>query len=94
MRLSKNLIEKITLKILNDLKGAVDIKILKNDQELAEIIKSTIVSDLKIEEEIEKEAEAILNKHISTIAKMGSDKGKVFEAIKTQIARDKNYIIK
>lgn len=94
MRLSRNLIEKIIFKIISDLRTVHGIKILKKENELTEIIKDAIISDLKIEDEIIKEAEVMLKKHSSAVAKTGLDNYKALEAIKVQVAKERNYIIK
>jgi len=94
LRLSKNLIEKIASRVVSDLKASLNIKILKKDDELVEIVKDAILLDLKIEDEITREAETLLKKHTSVVLRTGLDNSKALQAIKGEIAKERNYFIK
>ena len=92
MRLSEFQIKQVCQKLLTGLKTRQLIHVKKGDAEVLDKMREIFVADLKVEDQINREAEKILEQYA---AKMGDkiDRQKMFQMIKKQLIKDKNLVI-
>ncbi|MDK2972870.1 MAG: hypothetical protein PWP23_2625 [Candidatus Sumerlaeota bacterium] len=92
MNVSRKHLDYLTFQIYRTLKENPRVPILNADLTVA-VIRSQIVENLRIEQELEKEAEAMLKSHRREIIEQGADYRKlVREGMKT-LARKKGFTL-
>jgi hypothetical protein len=79
-------------KILQTLKTQQLIILKKSEPEVLNKMEEIFIADLKVEDDINREAEKILEAYT---AKMGDkiDRQKMFQMIKKQLIKDKNVVV-
>jgi hypothetical protein len=92
MRLSEFQVRQVCQKLLLSLRSKQLINAKKGDGEVIEKMVEIFVADLRVEDQINREAEKILDQYA---AKMGDkiDRQKMFQMIKKQLIKDRNIVI-
>ncbi len=92
MRLKPLQINQICQKVLLTLRSKQLIHLKKPEGEILAKMEGIFVNDLKVEDEINREAEKILEQYTR---QMGDkiDRQKMFQLIKKQLIKDKNVVI-
>lgn len=92
MRLKEFQVKQICQKLLLNLRSKQLINSKKSDSEILAKMEEIFIKELKIEDDINREAEKILEQYTR---QMGGkiDKQKMFQLIKKQLIKDKNVII-
>ena len=92
MRLKEFQIKQICQKVLLTLRSKQLIILKKSEAEVLAKMEAICIHDLKVEDDINREAEKLLEKYT---AQMGDkiDRQKMFQMIKKQLIKDKNVII-
>ena len=91
-RLKESQVKLICQKILLTLRSKQLINLKKSDADVLLKMEEIFMADLRVEDDINREAEKLLNQYA---AKMGSniDREKMFQMIKKQLVKDKNVVI-
>ena len=92
MRLSEFQVRQVCQKLLLSLRSKQLISTKKGDNEVLEKMVDIFITDLKVEDQINRDAEKILDQYA---AKMGDkiDRQKMFQMIKKQLIKDRNIVI-
>lgn len=92
MRLKPAQVKAICQKILVDLRTKQLVILKKNDTEVLAKMEEVFSADLRIEDDINREAQKLLDQYA---AQMGSgfDREKMFAMIKKQLVKDKKVVI-
>lgn len=92
MRLKEFQVKQICQKLLLTLRSKQLINLKKSEPEILAKMEEIFIKDLKVEDDINREAEKILEQYAR---QMGDkiDKQKMFQLIKRQLIKDKNVII-
>lgn len=92
MRLKETQVRRICLEMLSDLRSKKLLTPKKSESEVLARMIQIFVKDLKVEDDINREAERLLEQYA---AKMGDkiDKEKMFQLIKKQLIKDKNVVV-
>lgn len=82
----------VSQKILQTLKTRQLVILKKSEPEVLKKMEEIFVADLKVEDDINREAERLLEEYT---AKMGDkiDRQKMFQMIKKQLIKDKNVVV-
>ena len=92
MRLKKEFIEKISKKIIKDL---VDKDLIIWESELSKlelIINGIIVEDLTVEDRLNEEVKQLLDARTEEYERSMMDYGRVFQLVKSKLARERGLI--
>ncbi len=94
VRLKKDQIDRLAERVLADLESSGTVS-LKVDRKLAlETIRTVIASDIKAEEDLETEAERILDQTLrATGGGTGIDRHKMLRMIKEKLAKERNVVL-
>lgn len=92
MRLKEFQVKQLCQSILSTLRAKNLLEPLKSDSEILNRMEAIFQGDLKVEDEINKEANALLDQYA---AQMGDnvDKQQLFQMIKKQLIKDKKVVI-
>ncbi len=92
MRLKEAQVKSVCQKVLLTLRSKQLINLKKVESDVLAKMEEIFIKDLKVEDEINREAEKLLEQYTRT---MGDkiDKNKMFQMIKKQLIKDKNVII-
>lgn len=92
MRLSETQVRNICQKILQVLKTEHLIQFKSGEPEVLEKMTEIFIKDLRVEDDINKEAEKLLQQYT---AKMGTgiDREKMFQMIKKQLIKDRKVVV-
>ncbi len=92
MRLNETQIRLVCQKLLHTLRGKQLIHLKANEAEILSKMEEIFAKDLKVEDQINEEAEKILEQYAS---KAGSDldRDKMFQMIKRELIKKKNAVI-
>lgn len=94
MRLKKEQIDRLAEKILTDLSGAELVSFKRERTGVLASIKDVIQGDIRKEEELEKEAERLLDQ---TLRASGGgadiDRHKMLKMIKQKLAKERNIVL-
>ncbi|HET6421360.1 MAG TPA: DUF507 family protein [Geobacteraceae bacterium] len=94
MRLKKDQIDRMAEKILSDLETAKLVSLKGERKQLLETIKAVITNDIKAEEDLENEAERILDQTLrATGGGSGIDRHKMLKMIKDKLAKERNIVL-
>ncbi len=94
MRLKKEQIDRLAEKILSDLENAALASLKGERKQALETIKAVITNDIKAEEELESEAERILDQTLrATGGGSGIDRHKMLKMIKEKLAKERNIVL-
>ncbi len=92
MRLSNNHIDYIAFLVLKALKEHKNVELLNPDAAV-KAVRLRLQENLRIEEEIEREAEALLAPHKQQILQSGSDYRKMLQEGKRTLAKRKGFVL-
>lgn len=92
MRLKEFQVKQICQKLLHTLRAKQLIVLKRGEQEILSKMEEIFIKDLKVEDEINKEAQKLLDQYEQ---KMGTniDRHKMFLMIKKQLVKDKGAVI-
>jgi hypothetical protein len=94
MRLKKDQIDRLAEKILADLENAKLVSLKVDRKQALETIKAVITNDIKAEEDLENEAERILDQTLrATGGGTGIDRHKMLRMIKEKLAKERNIVL-
>lgn len=94
MRLKKDQIDRLAEKILADMENAKLVSLKVDRKQALETIKAVITSDIKAEEDLENEAERILDQTLrATGGDTGIDRHKMLKMIKEKLAKERNIVL-
>lgn len=92
MRLTENQVKQLCHKVLSTLRSNRQIGLKKDEKEVLSVMQSIFLAELRIEDEINREASKILEQHA---AQMGGkiDREKMFQLIKKQLIKDRKIVV-
>jgi hypothetical protein len=94
VRLKKDQIERLSDIIFSDLETAQLISLKTDKKQILETIRGVIINDMKSEEDLEKEAERILDQTLrATGGGTGIDRHKMLRMIKEKLAKERNIVL-
>ena len=94
MRLKKEQIERLSDIIFSDLETAQLISLKTDKKQILETIRGVIINDMKSEEDLEKEAERILDQTLrATGGGTEIDRHKMLRMIKEKLAKERNIVL-
>lgn len=93
MRLTKEQVEKVSTLILDGLKEKGLIEFKADERKVLERINEIILSDLRAEDALDREVEEILKTHASSMNSGKVDYRKMFQMIKTKLARERGIVL-
>ena len=93
MRLRQEEIDFIAWKILRQLKEAEIIDITGPEELVVERLKHALMENLLAEDQLNREVDDILREHLKQIQREYVDYRRMFQMIKTKLARERNIVI-
>lgn len=93
MRLTKEQVEKISRRILDGLKAKELIMLKSGEEEVSVKIRDVFLADLRAEDALDREVEVILESHSSAIDTQRLDYRKMFNMIKSKLARERGLTL-
>ena len=93
MRLRQEEIDYIAWKILRSLKEDEVIDIIGEDDPVADRLRSALTENLSIEDQLNREVDDILRNHLKEIQRDSVDYRRMFQMVKTKLARERNLVI-
>ena len=94
MRLKKEQIERLSDIIFSDLETAQLISLKTDKKQILETIRGVIINNMKSEEDLEKEAERILDQTLrATGGGTEIDRHKMLRMIKEKLAKERNIVL-
>ena len=93
MRLRQEEIEYISWKILRGLKEDQVIDIIGDDEPVAERLRHALTENLSLEDQLNREVDDILRNHLREIQRDSVDYRRMFQMVKTKLARERNLVI-
>lgn len=93
MRLRQEEIDYVCWKILRRLQEAEIIDIMGPEEAVAERLKSALTEDLAGEDQLNREVDEILRGHLQEIQRDSVDYRRMFQMVKTKLARERNIVI-
>ena len=92
MRLKKECIEKISKKIIESLLSKNLIIWENSHDKLESIIREIIVDDLMVEDHLNEEVKELLDSRTDEYERSMMDYGRVFQSVKSKLARERGLI--
>ena len=93
MRLRKEMIERISVKIVDRLLRREIIEINTDEEAIRNRIVSLIEEDLMVEDRLNNEVKDILRDHQDEMDKDNVDYSRMFTMVKTKLARERNLVL-
>jgi hypothetical protein len=93
MHLKDEQIGRLAEKVLGDLEKAGLITAKQGRVALLAAVKSAIAADLKVEEALERDAEALLEKTLRAMGGEGIDRHKMLRMIKDKLAKERKIVL-
>ena len=93
MRLRQEEIDYISWKILRRLKEEGVIDIMGEDDPVAERLRHALAENLAAEDQLNREVDDILRGHLKEIQRDSVDYRRMFQMVKTKLARERNLVI-
>ena len=95
MRLKDDQIHRLAEKVLNDLTTARQITMKKERGTILAAVKGAIAGDLKAEQDLDRDAEALLEQNLRALgrAAVGIDRHKMLKMIKDKLARERKIVL-
>ena len=93
MRLRKEEIDYVAWRIVRKLRESGAMVLTVSEDEVAERIRTAVVSDLQVEDDLNREVDEILKAHQSEILKESVDYRRMFQLIKNKLARERNLVL-
>ena len=93
MRLRKEEIDYVAWRIVRKLRESGSMVLTASEDEVAERIKTAVIGDLQVEDDLNREVDEILKAHQSEILKESVDYRRMFQLIKNKLARERNLVL-
>lgn len=93
MRLRREEIDYVVWRIVRKLKEGGEMVVVGTEDEVAECIRGSVIGDLQVEDELNREVDEILKAHQSEILKESVDYRRMFQLIKNKLARERNLVL-
>ena len=93
MRLRQEEIDYIAWKILRTLKEDEVIDIIGDDEPVADRLRHALTENLSIEDQLNREVDDILRNHQKEIQRDSVDYRRMFQMVKTKLARERNLVL-
>lgn len=93
MRLRQEEIDYISWKILRGLKEDEVIDIMGEEEPVAERLRHALAENLAAEDTLNREVDDILRGHLKEIQRDSVDYRRMFQMVKTKLARERNLVI-
>jgi hypothetical protein len=93
VRLRQEEIDFIAWKILRGLKDDDVIDIIGEDEPVVERLRHALAENLSIEDHLNREVDDILRNHLKEIQRDSVDYRRMFQMVKTKLARERNLVI-
>ena len=93
MRLRQEEIDYISWKILRRLKEEGVIDIMGEEEAVAERLRHALAENLAAEDQLNREVDDILRGHLKEIQRDSVDYRRMFQMVKTKLARERNLVI-
>ena len=93
MRLRQEEIDYISWKILRGLKEDEVIDIMGEEEPVAERLRHALNENLAAEDQLNREVDDILRGHLKEIQRDSVDYRRMFQMVKTKLARERNLVI-
>ena len=93
MRLKDEQVGRLAEKVLSDLERGGLISAKQGRGAILAAIKSAITADMKVEETLERDAEALLEKTLRAMGDEGIDRHKMLRMIKDKLAKERKIVL-
>ncbi|GAW68068.1 hypothetical protein GPEL0_01r4232 [Geoanaerobacter pelophilus] len=93
MRLKEEQIARLAEKVLGDLERAQLVEQKQGRGAVLAGIKAAIAEDLKLEEALERDAEALLEQTLKAVGGQGIDRHKMLRMIKEKLAKERKIVL-
>lgn len=93
MRLRKEEIDYMAWRIVRKLREKGAMVLTASEDEAAERVRTAVVGDLQVEDDLNREVDEILKAHQSEILKESVDYRRMFQLIKNKLARERNLVL-
>ena len=93
MRLRQEEIDYISWKILRGLKEDEVIDIMGEEEPVVERLRHALTENLAAEDQLNREVDDILRGHLKEIQRDSVDYRRMFQMVKTKLARERNLVI-
>lgn len=93
MRLKEEQIARLAEKVLGDLERAQLVEQKQGRAAVLAGIKSAIAEDLRLEEALERDAEALLEQTLKAVGDQGIDRHKMLRMIKEKLAKERKIVL-
>lgn len=93
MRLRQEEIDYIAWKILRSLKENEVIDIIGEEDLAADRLRQSLTENLAVEDQLNREVDDILRNHLKEIQRDSVDYRRMFQMVKTKLARERNLVI-
>ena len=93
MRLRQEEIDYISWKILRRLKEEGVIDIMGEEEPVVERLRHALAENLAAEDQLNREVDDILRGHLKEIQRDSVDYRRMFQMVKTKLARERNLVI-
>lgn len=93
MRLTKEQVEKLSDLVLKRLKERELIVFKTDEKKVLDKIRDVMLADMRAEESLDKEVEELLKSHSGAINSQKADYRKMFNMVKTKLARERGIVI-
>ena len=93
MRLRQEEVDYVSWKILRGLKEDGVIDIMGDDDPVAERLRHALTENLAEEDQLNREVDDILRNHLKEIQRDSVDYRRMFQMVKTKLARERNLVI-
>ncbi|MBI5561566.1 MAG: DUF507 family protein [Deltaproteobacteria bacterium] len=93
MKLAKEQIDKVSRLILDDLKDKKLIVLKAGERRVLERMSEAILTDLRAEDDLDREVERMLEAHSGAIASGKVDYKRMFTMIKTKLAKERGIVL-
>ena len=93
MRLRQEEIDYICWKILHALEQDEVIDIIGDDEPVAGQLRLALTDNLAIEDQLNREVDDILRNHLKEIQRDSVDYRRMFQMVKTKLARERNLVL-
>jgi hypothetical protein len=93
VRLRQEEIDYICWKILHALKEDEVIDIIGDDEPVAAHLRHALTENLSVEDQLNREVDDILRNHLKEIQRDSVDYRRMFQMVKTKLARERNLVL-
>jgi len=93
VRLRQEEIDYVSWKILQSLKEEKVIDIIGDDELVAGRLRHALTENLSLEDQLNREVDDILRNHLKEIQRDSVDYRRMFQMVKTKLARERNLIL-